>query len=413
MPRTRRPERARARRHARRRRVRASRLAPLLILVGLLAVVAVSVTGYAAVLGCRVRLQPGLRAAPAARVDVVRRGRGRELARGDRVPRAPRARPARLDLPVARRRDGGHRGPAVLAPRGPRPRGDPARRGRGHQGGTRGRRGIDDHPAAGAQPLLRHRRPPDPGREDPGDLPRAQPGAEHAEGPDPRRVPQPRVLRERRVRSRGGRPDVLLPPGEQALPAAGGPARGPAPGALRLRPDGTSRGCPRPAERGAGGDALDGRDLVPAVPDLECGPARARAGRPLSPHSSLALRSVRGEPPGALPPGAAPRGWRPDDPHHARPRSRAHRQPRPPGAPAVVLGPGGRAGGHRSADRRDPGHGRTDARPAARLRPARTGAARGGERLQALHARDRPRERDLARVRLARAPLAHHPRPTL
>ena len=49
MPRTRRPERARARRHARRRRVRASRLAPLLILVGLLAVVAVSVTGYAAV----------------------------------------------------------------------------------------------------------------------------------------------------------------------------------------------------------------------------------------------------------------------------------------------------------------------------------------------------------------------------
>ena len=49
MPRTRRPERARARRHARRRRVRASRLAPFLILVGLLAVVAVSVTGYAAV----------------------------------------------------------------------------------------------------------------------------------------------------------------------------------------------------------------------------------------------------------------------------------------------------------------------------------------------------------------------------
>ena len=53
------------------------------------------------------------------------------------------------------------------------------------------------------------------------------------------------------------------------------------------RPD----GCPRPAERGAGGDALHSAHLVAAVPDLERGSAAARAGRPLSPHPSVAVRS--------------------------------------------------------------------------------------------------------------------------
>ncbi len=118
------------------------------------------------------------------------------------------------DVAVAAEGDGRDRGPPLLAARRRRLRRHRARRvGRRHrrQGGA-GR--LDDHAAARAQPL--HRRREDVPAQAEGGVPRDQASRTMAEAEDPRRVPEHRLLRQPRVRRRGGGADVLLEAREPA-----------------------------------------------------------------------------------------------------------------------------------------------------------------------------------------------------
>ena len=113
--------------------------------------------------------------------------------------------------------------------RGHRPR---ALEERQRRAGRRGR--LDDHAAARAQPL---HRPRAHGRaEAEGGVPRDQAGQRLGEEPDPRHVHEPGLLRQPRVRDRGGRADVLLEARQRAQPPGGGADRRAAAGAVQLRP---------------------------------------------------------------------------------------------------------------------------------------------------------------------------------
>ena len=174
-------------------------------------------------------------------------------------PRLHPVRPAALSRRLERNpgepqeRDGRDRGPALLQTRRRRPDGHLPR---GHQGRhDRLRRAgrVDDHDAAGAQPLSR-RRSAHAAPEDH----RGQAGARLRETPqqevDPHQLPEQRPLRHGRRSDGGGRPgrgarllqQARLPAG----PRAGGAARRPPAGALRVQPVPGPGGREGPAQRG-------------------------------------------------------------------------------------------------------------------------------------------------------------------
>ena len=124
---------------------------------------------------------------------------------------------------------------------------DPARRDQGPGSGRGGRGRLDDHPAAGPQPL--HLQPEaqprtQDHRGEAGDRVLEAP----LEGRNPRPVPEHGLLRDRQRQHRGRRPggvaDLLLEAGLEAEPGAVGAARRPAPGADRLQPDPQPRAAP-------------------------------------------------------------------------------------------------------------------------------------------------------------------------
>ena len=188
--------------------------------------------------------------------------RARDPALAEREPQARPVRPDREGHEAGDRRD---RGQALLPARGDRPDRPRARRRRRPADGADAGR-LDDHPAvreerlhqgaAHAAAQARRGRARGPGRE------------ELEQGPHPHRVPEHRVLREPRLRRRGGRTDLLRHPRALAAAVAGGAARRHRAGAHRLRPGSAPQGRARSPQRGA-------RQHAPAE-DAEAGRLRAR-----------------------------------------------------------------------------------------------------------------------------------------
>ncbi len=186
----------------------------------------------------RVRLRGGLRPeraqARADRAELVRvRGR-RVVARRDPGREEQAGRSALAGRSVGAEGDGRDRGQTLLRARRHRSRGHRPRA-VGERRGRRGRAGrVDDHAAARAQPL--HLAGADGAAQGQGGVPRDEAPRRVVEGADPRHVPQPGVLREPRVRHRGGGADVLLEVGARADAARGGSSRRADAGTVGVRP---------------------------------------------------------------------------------------------------------------------------------------------------------------------------------
>ena len=226
-----------------------------------------------------------LRAARRARREAAAARAEREADAGEHVrlrerrpfgprdsPRRPGAdhRPVGRDQRVDEARDRRGRGQAVLpAPRRRPPWHGPRGVGRRHAP-RHGAGRLDDHPAA------RQERVPDEPEDDRPEAhrggPRMAARAALVEGQDPDRVPQHRLLRERRVRRRAGLKG-LLPP-QRPLHEAGGS------GAARRDPRGPERVGSRRASSGGRGATQPGpaASLPTGLPDGE--PARQLAQLP-------------------------------------------------------------------------------------------------------------------------------------
>ena len=196
------------------------------------------------------------------------------------LPRQPRDRESRRHQPDREQVGPGGRGRAVLPTRAAGL--DLARPRAGHERGDgRGGAGrIDDHAAAREE--RHHRRHgADVPAQVPGACARDPRGAALHEGPDPRAVPERRLLRERRLRDRHGG-GLLLPRARVAIEAdAGRHAGRPRPVAELLRPAGApGEGArppqlrPRPARRAWMGAAGSGstrrsppRSVWPPTPE--------------------------------------------------------------------------------------------------------------------------------------------------
>ena len=183
-----------------RRRIRKLRLLALLALLGVLGLSAFT-AGLMTALAS---------AGPGSSTPSTRRARSRTRRLRERRPHGPRGPPrrqARVIVPseeispldqAGDRRD---RGQALLrAPRRRRPRHRPRALVRPHRRPGRGR--LDDHAAVRQEHDQRQR--PDAAAQAQGGDARVADRAEVVEGPDPDRVPEHDLLRERRLRRRGG-----------------------------------------------------------------------------------------------------------------------------------------------------------------------------------------------------------------
>ena len=183
---------------------------------------------------------------------------------------------------------------------GDRPAGHRPRR-RRRRPGARGRPGrLDDHAAARPQPL--HLERAHAAAEAEGGVPRDQAQRRLVEAADPRDVPQPGLLRQSRLRDRGGGADLLLEAGAGAQPPRGGAARRADAGAVRVRPVRRDREGARAPQRGPRRDARPGRDHAEAVragrrgstdlqPEARAGSTRRSASRTSS--ATSATSSIR------------------------------------------------------------------------------------------------------------------------
>ena len=139
--------------------------------------------------------------------------------------------------------------------------GDRPRRAQEHRGGGHGRGGLDDHPAAGPQPLHPASRTDDQAKAD-RSAPRLRGGGSALEDLDPHRLPEHGALRDGRRpdrgRRRGGGADLLRQAGQGPDPDRGGADRRPAAGALRIQPLPRPAGGERTAQRGARRDGGGG-----------------------------------------------------------------------------------------------------------------------------------------------------------
>ena len=180
--------------------------------------------------------------------------RGQRLApRLDPRREEPRTRHCSRHVPMGAQGDDRGRGQALLRARGNRRRRHrPGRRGR-HQSGLAGRGRIDDHPAARPEPL--HLAREDRPAQGEGGVPRLEARRRMVEAADPDRVSEPELLRQSRVRHRGGVADVLLEVGAGPHSRRVGAARGAAASALELRPVHRAGPCARATAGGAGCDA--------------------------------------------------------------------------------------------------------------------------------------------------------------
>ena len=230
------------------------------------------------------RTRPAAPAAPAGRRLHLRGRRAHDPRRPPRLAE-PRARVQRRDLAVDQAGDRRDRGQALLgAPRHRHPRHGPRALG-GHPAPGRRPGRLDDH-AAVRQELADGQRADGHAQAEGGGA-RVAARAGLDEGPDPHRLPQHHLLRERRVRRRARGADVLRPQRGEAEPARGGAARRHPGGPEPVRPgrapaDGEGAPDDRPAADAAA--ARDQRGAVPlggAAADAEAAerPPLRRAGR--------------------------------------------------------------------------------------------------------------------------------------
>ena len=274
----------------------------------------------------------------------------------------------------------------------------------------RGRPGrLDDHAAARAQPL--HLEGADVQAQGQGGLPRDQAEPPLVEGQDPRRVRQPGLLRQPRLRDRGRGADVLLEARARALARTGGDAGRPPAGAVELRPAAPALERDRAARRGVARDAQLRVHHARPVQGGDRGPGPApQAGQALHAHQGAVLLQLRARPADRRvrvehgPLGraarlhddqpASPGGGREGDPRHALPAER----------------PGGRSRLDQPRERRDPGDDGGDARPDRQpVQPRRAGEAAARLDVQDLrpHGRDRAGdepEHDLLHLRAVPLP---------
>ena len=164
----------------------------------------------------------------------------------------PHAGPLVAGEPVDAQGHGGDRGSPLLPARWRRLRGHRARRLQGPQRRPRGAGRLDDHPAAGAQPL--HLEGAHVQAQGEGGLPRDQALPREEQGLDPRPVHEPGLLRQPRLRDRGRGADLLLEARQGADARPGRVARRPAAGADVLRPAAPSRGGLGASRQRARGD---------------------------------------------------------------------------------------------------------------------------------------------------------------
>ncbi len=179
-------------------------------------------------------VRPRLSAAGGDRSELVRVRSQRFAPRLDPRGEEPRARHGSGHVPLGPQGDDRHRGQALLRARRARCRRHRARR-RGRHQGRRARRGwIDDHPAARPEPL--HLAREDRSAQGERGVPRLEARRRVVEAADPDRVPQSELLRQPRVRHRGGGADVLLEAGEGPHALRVRAHRRAAPGSVDLRP---------------------------------------------------------------------------------------------------------------------------------------------------------------------------------
>ena len=221
----------------------------------------------------RLVLRPELAAAGRDRLEHVHLRRRQLPARRDPGRAEPAAGPVQADQRLDAEGDRRDRGPALLPARRDRRRGHRTRALEERQRRPGGRGRLDDHAAARAQPL--HRAREDGRAEAEGSVPRDQARQGLGEEPDPRHLHEPGLLRQPRLRDRGGRADLLLQARERAEPPRGGDARRAAAGAERLQPVPEGRGREGPAQPGSAGAPERGRHHAGAV--RLGGQARARA----------------------------------------------------------------------------------------------------------------------------------------
>ena len=217
-------------------------------------------------------MRPRLAAVGRHRREHVRLRRRRNAARLDSGRAEPRAGDRGGHVAVDPQGDDRDRGSPLLRARRRRRRGNRACSGR-EPPRRRDRRGrVDDHAAARAEPL--HLAGADRSAQGEGGVPRdeARPRADEAVDPD--LLPEPELLRQSRVRHRGGRADLLLEAGQGPHAVRVGAARGPAAGAVDLRPVHGSRARARATAGGAAGDAGHGRHHAAHLPQ-----GRGRAAR--------------------------------------------------------------------------------------------------------------------------------------
>ena len=162
--------------------------------------------------------------------------RGRQLdPRRDSGRAEPPAGAAQANQPLDAEGDGGDRGPPLLRARRHRRRGHRPRALEERQRRRGRRRRLDDHAAARPQPLSGLPRA-DGRAEAEGGLPRDQAQRRVVEAEDPGHLHEPGLLRQPRLRDRGGGADLLLQERERADPAGGCAACGNDAGAVLLRP---------------------------------------------------------------------------------------------------------------------------------------------------------------------------------
>ena len=183
------------------------------------------------------------------------------------------------------------------------------------------------------------------------------------EGRDPRAVPQLGLLREPRLRGRGGCADLLLEAREPAVAVRVRPPRRSDPGAVRLRPPRRARASARPANPGPGRDARPGRDRQARARRRGQGPARPQAGSAVHRDQRAVLLRIR--PRSAHPrirgrdgPLRRPEGLHDDPAASAAPRAAGDQ-----GHVDRARRPRRRRHLHRSGERRDQGDGSRGAGP--------------------------------------------------
>ena len=214
------------------------------------------------------------------------------------------------------------------------------------------RRGrLDDHPAVRQERL--HPEPADARPQDPRGRARLAAPARLDQGPDPHRLPEHDLLRERGLRNPAGRAHLL--PRGRAVPAAssGRASRRDPGGSGPVRPGHEPGGGEGAPSARAHGHARAGKDHADGVSPGERGAAPATAGRapPRTAGARAVLRQLRQEPAHREVRGRTRVRWRPQGSNHHRPEDAEARPDRDRADPAQPERARGGARRDRSTDR--------------------------------------------------------------